>query len=283
MHVVVLATCTVLEGLRPEVGESWDEIAASKLRETGVPVDVTTVSMSPGRFFRLREQPFVNTHFDYVVMELATAWMTYRTITTTVRHAAPRPIRRSFLWLHSRLTDWAGGAAAVWDNPRPGARGRLLLAAQRLAQLVIRPRPMAAPDDLEKFINDLATLCEEKGARLIVLYAGARSTRPEHGWVRELVDELSARLHRQHARHSFAVVDMLPLLSVYPNPELLNDYLHPNSRGHMRYGCEVAGAINEVEKGNPSFWRTLSPEDIAVDPSRVWSRAQEVATASVTS
>ena len=120
-------------------------------------------------------------------------------------------------------------------------------------------------------------LCRERGAGMMILFAGVRSSRPEHKWAADLVDDLERRLRRLQESEGFAVVSLVPLLSVYPNPELMRDNLHPNEPGHNRFASSVVGAFNEIDKGNTVFWRDVGPDDLAVDPARIWSLPAEAA------
>lgn len=280
-RVIVLATCNITDPMRPEGSESWNWVVGRKLRALGQEMEVEGLSMWPARYVRLRQEQAVQRPFDYLVIEISTAWHTMRTMVSRVQHSAPRPIRRGFVKATVGLTNWAGGPQKVWSSKKPGLRGRGLVILRDVASRVFKPQSLADPADMEGYIEICQRLCEENGARLIVFFAGARSQDPRHGWARDLIDDMSARLRRLHQKHGFAVIDMLPLLSIYPNPELMADNLHPNAAGHVRFGSEAAGGIHEIEKGaDSSFWRTVGPESLSTDPEHVWSAEKEPLTVS---
>lgn len=270
-RVVVLGSCCIRRDWCPPGAETYDRIVGNVLRRQGEPVESVGVSMTPAAYTRLNSYPFSGEPFDYLAMEVTSSWLTVRTIARRVARTTPRPLARGFVGATRALQNWAGGPQNVWVRRSGSLRARIVRLIRSGVARFITPRSFATPDEFETFLVDTAQLCREKGAGFVVLFAGVRSSNPRHKWAADMVNDLERRLRRLQVDEGFAVVSLVPLLSVYPNPELMSDGLHPNKDGHTRFASAVVGAINEMEKGKRSFWREVGPEEAAVDPAEVWS------------
>jgi hypothetical protein len=282
-RAVVLATCNITEPLTPKGGRPWTQVLEDKLKEQGSDIEVKARSMTPGKYANLAPDPLMKQPFDYLIMEITGAWLTMRTLTARVQRSTPAPVRRRFVSGVRSVTDWAGGPQKVWASRDPGFKGKVLHFVRDATKKVVKPRPIAAPEDFELFIRNGCELAAKYDAKVIIFYAGVRSSRPAHKWARDLLDELDVTIRRIQPELGFAVVDIFPYLSArHPHPELFHDGLHPNLEGHIRFGSEMTGAINEVGKGNTTFYRQLTEMTFGVDKDEIWSlpeREPAVATA----
>ncbi|MEX2236646.1 MAG: SGNH/GDSL hydrolase family protein [Dehalococcoidia bacterium] len=230
--------------------------------------------MTPAAYMR-RSYPFASEPFDYLAMEVTSSWLTVRTIARRISRGTPKPFARAFVKTTNLLHDWAGGSQNVWVKRSPGLKARTVRLIRASMARIIKPRSFATPDEFETFVLNMIEVCRANNAGLVVLFAGVRSSDRRHKWAVDLVNDLEARLRRLQSEHGLAVVNMVPHLSLYPNPELMADGLHPNREGHIRMASEVVGAINEMDKGRRSFWRDLDVNARDVGPAEGWSLPDE--------
>jgi hypothetical protein len=270
-RVVVLGTCILLKDWAPEGARNYSDLMPAILARQGTAAEVVGLSMAPSTYRRLGQVPQVHEPFDYLVMEITSAWIVIRTIESRIAHSVPKPLRGLCLSATRQVVNIGGGPQEVFGRQATTLRARLTRWLQRPARWLIRPRSLADADEFERYIDACAALCEARGARLLVFISGSRSEDPRHQWARDLIDDLVDRIRARQEIHGFPVVSLVRVLSVHPNPEMMPDGLHPNQAGHVRFASEVVGALNEMEKTNSVFWREAPASDIELDPSLVWS------------